>query len=213
VHRGDKSGLSRFERRAIRLVLGHLLAYNIPADKPKDKQKGDDTESGTVADTGGNEYELSHGEEQIMRISIDGLHTAGLAMAFQGITQFISAIASLALGSTPTAVSTAYGGFNKILTSQLMFTATNALDRVVATEGSDISNMMEGLGNNGLTMLFSKLTVLSWATASAQLLVTFLPWLTNNPIVELGVTLKASGWVADVFLWLQNAAVAAVGAA
>ncbi len=94
-----------------------------------------------------------------------------------------------------------------------MFTATNALDRVVATEGSDISNMMEGLGGNGLTMLFSKLTFLSWATASAQLLMTFLPWLTKNPVLELGVTLKAAGWAANLFLWLQNAAVAAVGAA
>ncbi len=49
----------------------------------QDKQRGDDRESGTVADTGGTEYELSHGEEQIMRIGIDGLHTAGLAMGFQ----------------------------------------------------------------------------------------------------------------------------------
>lgn len=46
-------------------------------------QHGDDQESGTIAKTGGREYELSHGEEQVTRICIDGLHTAGLGLGFQ----------------------------------------------------------------------------------------------------------------------------------
>lgn len=99
----------------------------------------------------------------------------------------------------------------QIITSQLMFTATNALDRVVATEGSDITNFMEGLGTEGLTTLFQKLTFLSWATAAAQLMQTFLPFVAKNPVLEMGVTMKASGWVANLLLSLQNLVVALVG--
>jgi hypothetical protein len=64
--------------------------------------------------------------------------------------------------------------------------AGNAASDMVATcaraEGSDITNLLDGLGDAGLTTLFRKLGLFAWTAAIAQLLALLAPVLRRHAV-------------------------------
>lgn len=80
----------------------------------------------------------------------------------------ISAFATAASGSLSSAGPTAYNGVNKIIAATLLFRASSSFDNILISEGRDVSNLLRGLGMNGLSKLFHNLNSLAWGVVASQ---------------------------------------------
>ncbi|KAK9915271.1 hypothetical protein WJX75_006915 [Coccomyxa subellipsoidea] len=216
LKRGDKDRSPRWERFTMRLLVGHLLAYSIPGnDHQKDASQGsgeeanqqDNSQNGSGQPSsrheGDREYEFTGGETQLLRICMDAMHTAGLALIVQGVATGLLGMANYLAGSPASAVSMGYNGFSKSLTAALIFRASAAFDRAVSGAGCNVSSMLRAIGDQGLTQLFHQLTVFAWTVAMSQVLQIFMPIISTSPIANL-LTSKFGSIFGQGLVGLQN---------
>lgn len=79
-----------------------------------------------------------------------------------------AAAATAASGSLSSAGPTAYNGVNKIIAATLLFRASSSFDNILISEGQDVSNLLKGLGSEGLSKLFHNLNSLAWGVVASQ---------------------------------------------
>lgn len=80
----------------------------------------------------------------------------------------LAACATAASGSLSSAGPTAYNGVNKIIAATVLFRASSSFDNILISEGRDVSNLLRGLGMNGLSKLFHNLNSLAWGVVASQ---------------------------------------------
>ncbi len=77
-------------------------------------------------------------------------------------------VATAAAGSLESAAPTAYNGFSKILSAVLLFKSSSTFDTILVSQGQDVSNLLRGLGSEGLSKLFHNLNGLAWGVVATQ---------------------------------------------
>jgi len=91
-------------------------------------------------------YEFSS-EENIVILSLaKRMRAVSVLLGLTGLIAIGNAIPGLLAGSTPTGVGGLIAGAFAILQSIVFFRPTNNLKNIVTTEGEDIEELMQGLG-------------------------------------------------------------------
>jgi poly(3-hydroxybutyrate) depolymerase len=116
----------------------------------------------------------------MLRILMDSMHTAGLALVVQGFStgllgklQLLSmnsstaacisqaaaqrmlhaGVANFLTGNHGGAASMGYNGFSKAFTAAVIFRASAAFDRAVTSTSCNVASMLSAIGGEGLTKL------------------------------------------------------------
>lgn len=61
-----------------------------------------------------------------------------------------------------------YNGFSKAVTAGLIFGASSSFDSAVSGPDSNVTSLLDTIGDKGLTKLFHQLTVFAWTVALSQ---------------------------------------------
>ncbi|KAK9824999.1 hypothetical protein WJX81_007493 [Elliptochloris bilobata] len=204
---------SRLERFAVRLVLGHILTFDVPKEQQPQSASHKGSARGSAGHMGSrsgddiaeDEYEFTGGEVQLLRIAVDAMHTCGLALAVQGLATGLLGLANALAGNTTGAFNMTYNGISKGLMASFIFGASERFDRAVAEPGDNLTNLLLGLDKTkGLGKLFAQLSTLAWAVAASQVLQTLVPFLRDSTAANMALSAGVSP-IAKAITVLQSA--------
>ena len=183
---GNQSQAQSFvDNVAVWLAFGFLVGFE---DRERqDEKKGKHVDASVTDGSSHPRYEFSASEERTLKSMTQSTSAAGLAILLQSFSTYVLAAAEFGAGDYPGVLSNGINATNKLLMALLVFQACGSFDRALHTDNGedDLSHLMEGMGEHGLTEFFSKLQILAWATSFAQLLGIFLPWIEHNIIGTL----------------------------
>jgi hypothetical protein len=100
-------------------------------------------------------YEFSSEENTVILTLAKRMRTVSLLLGLTGLIAIGNAIPGLLEGGTPTGVGGLIAGVFAILQAIIFFRPTDNLKNIVTTEGEDIAELMQGIGElaGGLKMM------------------------------------------------------------
>jgi hypothetical protein len=119
-------------------------------------------------------YEFSSEENTVILTLAKRMRTVSLLLGLTGLIAIGNAIPGLLEGGTPTGVGGLIAGVFAILQAIIFFRPTDNLKNIVTTEGEDIAELMQGIGElaGGLKMMVILLGLMALVIITAVTLST-----------------------------------------
>ncbi|KAK9909074.1 hypothetical protein WJX75_006831 [Coccomyxa subellipsoidea] len=178
-----------WDRFAVSISLGHLLQFEPGGLEPikldlqqymAAKLSTDHAEE--PLDCSFPQYAFNKSERYLLRTCMNAATTAGLALALQGATTGLLALANLCSHNPSDAISEGINAGHKLLAATFVYGASHTFDQIIYTEGCDIGYLVQGVGRKGLTSLFSNLGILAGTVALADTVAMAAPWIEHSPV-------------------------------
>ncbi|BDA41647.1 hypothetical protein COCOBI_02-4280 [Coccomyxa sp. Obi] len=199
-----------WERFAVSISLGHLLQFEPNGVEPTKL----DLQQYMVAqlrtdhvdeplDCSFPQYAFTKSERYLLRTCMNAATTAGMALALQGATTGLLALANLCSGDSSDAISEGINAGHKLLAASFVYGASHSFDQIIYTEGCDIGYLIQGVGRKGLTSLFFNLGILAGTVALADTVAMAAPWIEHSPVFTY-IAERSSHEVAHAIIGAQR---------
>ncbi|GMH42352.1 hypothetical protein BSKO_10271 [Bryopsis sp. KO-2023] len=139
--RAGREGYPLWDRLAVRMTASSLLGYTFMSSK-------------SVEDT--DQYEFSELEENVIRMCIDSMRVASLAMLFEVASYVMLGICAIIECDWKGVFDVVIDLVDSSFLCGIIFATSNYFDRVISSEGQDITHLVRGFGKEGMVKLFEE---------------------------------------------------------
>ncbi|GMH42353.1 hypothetical protein BSKO_10272 [Bryopsis sp. KO-2023] len=139
--RAGPEGYPLWDRLAVRVTASSLLGYTFMSSK-------------SVEDT--DQYEFSELEENVIRMCIDSMRVASLAMMLKVAAYVMLGLCAITECDFEGVGDVVVDLVESSFLCGIIFATSNCFDRVISSKGQDITHLVRGFGKEGMVKLFEQ---------------------------------------------------------